>query len=229
MHAGDPINPQRLFWECSSRLPDNAIISADSGTSANWYARAIRIREGMMGSLSGTLATMCPGVPYTTAAKFCHPDRVAIGFVGDGAMQMLGNSALITIAKYWQQWSDPRCVIAVLNNGDLAQVTWEMRAMGGFPKLEETQKVPPFDYASYAQALGLGGLRVEHPDDIGPAWDQAFAADRPVVIDCVCDATIPTLPPKITRSQAANYFKTLMKGDPDEAAIIKNTLKRVFA
>lgn len=225
-HEGEPINPQLLFWECSSRLPDGAIISADSGTAANWYARTIRIREGMMGSLSGTLATMCPGVPYATAAKFTHPDRVAVSFVGDGAMQMLGNSALITIAKYWRLWRDPRCVIAVLNNEDLNQVTWEMRAMGGFPKLEETQAVPPFNYAAYAASLGLVGLRVETPDEVAAAWDQAFAADRPVVIDCVCDPTIPTVPPKISASQRANYFKTLMKGDPDERAIIKNTFKR---
>jgi len=228
MHAGDPINPQRLFHECSPRLPDNAIIAADSGTSANWFARSIRIREGMKASLSGTLATMCPGVPYATAAKFTHPDRVAVAFVGDGAMQMLGNAGLITIAKYWRAWSDPRCVIAVLNNEDLNQVTWEMRAMGGFPRLEETQKVPPFNYASYAASLGLGGLRVERPEEVGPAWDKAFSADRPVVIDCVCDATIPTLPPNITASQRNNYFKTLMKGDPDEAAIIRNSLKRLF-
>ncbi|MBM9595988.1 thiamine pyrophosphate-requiring protein [Roseitranquillus sediminis] len=228
LHEGDPINPQLLFWECSPRLPDNAIISADSGTSANWYARAIRIRKGMKGSLSGTLATMCPGVPYATAAKFTHPDRVAVSFVGDGAMQMLGNSALMTIAKYWRAWSDPRCVIAVLNNGDLNQVTWEMRAMGGFPKMEETQAVPPFDYAAYAASLGLIGLRVEKPEQVGPAWDQAFAADRPVLIDCVCDPTIPTLPPKVTLDQRVNYFKTLMKGDPDEKAIIKNSFKRYF-
>ena len=225
-HEGDPVNPQLLFWECSSQLPDNAIISADSGTSANWFARAIRIREGMKASLSGTLATMCPGVPYTTAAKFTHPDRLAVGFVGDGAMQMLGNAALVTIAKYWRLWQDPRCVIAVLNNGDLNQVTWEMRAMGGFPKLEETQAVPPFDYAAYAQSLGLLGLRVERSDQVAEAWKIAFAADRPTVIDCLCDPTIPTLPPKITSSQRSNYFSTLMKGDPDERAIIKNAFKR---
>ncbi len=228
MQTGDPINPQRLFWECSHRLPDNAIVAADSGTAANWFARAIRIREGMKASLSGTLATMCPGVPYATAAKFAFPDRVAVAFVGDGAMQMLGNAGLITIAKYWRQWQDPRCVIAVLNNEDLNQVTWEMRAMGGFPKLEETQSLPAFDYAAYAASLGLEGLRVETPEEIGPAWDAAFAADRPVVIDCLCDPTVPTLPPRITASQRNNYFKTLLKGDPDEASILKNALKRAF-
>lgn len=226
--AADPINPQLLFWECSKRLPDGAILAADSGTAANWYARAIRIREGMKGSLSGTLATMCPGVPYVTAAKVTHPDRVAVGFVGDGAMQMLGNSALITIAKYWQTWEDPRCVIAVLNNEDLNQVTWEMRAMGGFPKTEATQDVPSFDYAAYATSLGLRGLRVEKTEQVADAWDEAFAADRPVLIDCLTDPTMPTLPPNITASQRRNYFKTLMKGDEDEGSIIKNTIKSYF-
>ncbi len=224
----DPVNPQLLFWECSPRLPDQAIVAADSGTAANWYARAIRMREGMMGSLSGTLATMCPAVPYVTAAKFTHPDRVAVAFVGDGAMQMLGNAGLITIAKYWRDWTDPRCVIAVLNNEDLNQVTWEMRAMGGAPKLEETQSVPSFDYAAYAETLGLKGIRVETPEAVAPAWDDAFAADRPVVIDCVTDPTMPALPPNITRSQRRSYFMALMKGDPDEAAIIRNTLKSYF-
>jgi len=224
----DPVNPQLLFWECSARLPDRAILAADSGSAANWYARAIRIRDGMKGSLSGTLATMCPAVPYVTAAKFTHPDRVAVGFVGDGAMQMLGNAALITIAKYWRMWDDPRCVIAVLNNEDLNQVTWEMRALSGAPKLEETQSLPPFDYAAYATSLGLEGIRVETPDQIAGAWDRAFAADRPVVIDCLTDPTMPTLPPNITASQRASYFKALMKGDPDEGSIIKNALKSYF-
>src|SRR6056297_761765 len=226
--SAKPINPQLLFWECSSRLPDRAILAADSGSAANWYARAIRIRDGMKGSLSGTLATICPAVPYVTAAKFTHPDRVAVGFVGDGAMQMLGNSALITIAKYWRTWDDPRCVIAVLNNEDLNQVTWEMRALSGAPKLEETQSLPPFDYAAYATSLGLEGIRVETPDQIAGAWDRAFAADRPVVIDCLTDPTMPTLPPNITASQRASYFKALMKGDPDEGSIIKNALKSYF-
>jgi pyruvate dehydrogenase (quinone) len=222
---GEPVNPQLLFWECSPRLPDGAIVAADSGTTSNWYARALRLREGMKGSLSGTLATMCPAVPYATAAKLTHPGRVAVAFVGDGAMQMLGNAGLITIAKYWRDWADPRLVVAVLNNGDLNQVTWEMRAMGGFPKVEETQSVPAFDYAAYAASLGLEGIRVEAPEQVVPAWEAAFAADRPVVIDCVCDPTIPTLPPTVSSAQARNYFKTLMKGDPDEAAIIRNVLR----
>ncbi|CUH40806.1 Putative thiamine pyrophosphate-containing protein YdaP [Jannaschia seosinensis] len=227
--SADPINPELLFWEASDRLPDNAIVSADSGSSANWFARGMKFRRGQMASLSGTLATMCPGVPYATAAKFCHPDRVAIGFVGDGAMQMLGMSSLITAAKYWQQWQDPRMVICVLNNGDLNQVTWELRAMGGFPKVEETQNVPQLNYAQYAELLGLRGIRVDRPEQVGPAWDEALRADRPVVIDAVVDPNMASLPPHITYSQAKSFAKSLLKGDPDSYAIVKQSIKRSWA
>ena len=224
--SADPVNPELLFWEASSRLPDGAIISADSGTSANWFARALRLRRGMMASLSGNLATMCPAVPYATAAKFAHPDRVAIAFVGDGAMQMLGINGLITIAKYWRQWRDPRLVIAVLNNQDLNQVTWEQRAMAGSRRTERTQALPEFAYAAYGEMLGLKGIRVERPEEVGPAWDAALAADRPCVIDAVVDPDVPTLPPHITASQAASYAKALAKGDPDAGAIVWQTFKR---
>ena len=227
--AADPVNPEKLFRELSPRLPDNCIISADSGSSANWFARALKIRRGMKASLSGNLATMCPGVPYTTAAKFCYPDRVAIGFVGDGAMQMLGLNALITIAKYWREWSDPRCVIAVLNNGDLNQVTWELRAMAGSPKVEETQDVPYFPFADFAESLGLGAARVDRPEAVAPAWEQALSANRPFLIDARVDPTMPTLPPHITMKQARSYAKALLQGDPEASAIVWHTAERLFA
>lgn len=225
----NPVNPELLFWKLSDRLPDNAIVSADSGSSANWFARALKFRKGMKASLSGTLATMCPGVPYTTAAKFCYPDRVAIGFVGDGAMQMLGNNGLITISKYWREWEDPRLIIAVLNNGDLNQVTWELRALGGFPKVEETQNVPDFPYARYAEMLGLKGIRVERPEDLDAAWDSALDSDRPCVIDAVVDPNVPTLPPHISYDQGKNYLKALLKGDTDAVSIVKQSFKRAWA
>jgi pyruvate dehydrogenase (quinone) len=224
--SADPINPEYLFWELSRRLPENAIISADSGSSANWFARALKLRRGMKASLSGNLATMCPGVPYATAAKFAFPNRVSIAFVGDGAMQMLGINGLITVAKYWRQWEDPRLVIAVLNNGDLNQVTWEQRAMAGSPKTERTQNVPPFSYATYAETLGLRGLRAEKPEEVPLAWNEALAADRPCVIDALTDPNVPTLPPHITVSQATSYAKALAKGDPDAAAITWQSFKR---
>ena len=155
----DPINPMRLFTELSTRLPGNAIVTADSGSAANWYARHLRFGPDVRGSLSGTLATMGPGVPYGIGAKFAHPDRPVIVFAGDGAMQMNGLAELITIQRYWQQWSDPRLIVAVLHNNDLNQVTWEMRAMAGAPKFTESQTLPEVDYAAFAASLGLVDCR----------------------------------------------------------------------
>ncbi|WP_102227110.1 thiamine pyrophosphate-requiring protein [Acidimangrovimonas sediminis] len=225
--SADPVNPERLFWEASSRLPDRAILSADSGSSANWLARAIKIRSGMKASLSGTLATMCPGVPYAVAAKFCYPDRAAVAFVGDGAMQMLGITDLITVAKYWRQWSEPRLVICVLANQDLNQVTWELRAMADSPRVAKTQDVPDVDMAAYAELLGLQGIRVEKTEDIGPAWDRAFAAQCPTVIHAVVDPDVPTLPPHITMDQAKSFMSAVLQGDSESGGIIKQAIKRV--
>ena len=199
------INPERVFYELSPRLPDNCILSADSGSSANWYARYLNIRKGMMGSLSGTLATMGPGVPYAIAAKFAWPNRVPIALVGDGAMLMNGINELVTIAKYWKDWSDPRLVILVLNNRDLNQVTWEQRVMEGDPKFEASQEVPDFPYAKYAEMLGLHGIRVDKAEDVGAAWDEAFAARRPVVLEAYTDPEVPNLPPHISFTQAKNF------------------------
>ncbi len=220
-----PINPQHVFWELSPRLPDNCIISSDSGSSANWFARDLKIREGMKASLSGNLATMCPGVPYAIAAKFAFPERVAIALVGDGAMQMLGINGLITISKYWKTWSNPQLVIMVLNNHDLNQVTWEQRVLSGDPEFDASQNVPEFDFASYAASLGLKGIRVTKAEDVGPGWDEAFLADRPVVIDILTDPDVPTIPPHITFKQMVNMSKTLLKGDSHEKGIIRQTFK----
>src|SRR6185369_1399740 len=162
-----------------------AILTSDSGSAANWFARDIRIREGMMASLSGTLATMGPGVPYAIAAKFAHPGRPVIALVGDGAMQMNGNGELLTIAKYWRRWSDPRLIVLVLHNNDLNQVTWEQRAMEGDPRYEASQEIPDFPYAAYAEMVGLKGIKVDDPDLVGQAWDEALASDRPVVLEAV--------------------------------------------
>jgi pyruvate dehydrogenase (quinone) len=206
-------------------LPENAILASDSGSSANWYARDIKFRKGMLGSLSGNLATMCPGVPYAIAAKFAYPERVVIGLVGDGAMQMLGNNGIITISKYWKQWQDPRLIIMVLNNRDLNQVSWEMRAMEGDPKFEASQEIPDFPFARYAELLGLKGIRVDKPEDVGKAWDEALAADRPVIFEAYTDPNVPTLPPHISFDEAKNYLSSLVKGDPDSMGMIGQTFK----
>jgi pyruvate dehydrogenase (quinone) len=229
MNDAHPVNPERVFWELSRQLPDNAILSSDSGSAANWFARDIKIRRGMMASLSGTLATMGPGVPYAVAAKFAHPTRVVVAMVGDGAMQMNGNNGLITIAKYWKEWKDPRLVVLVLNNRDLNQVTWEQRAMAGDPKLPASQDLPEFPYAQYAESLGLLGIRVDRPEQIGPAWARAFSADRPVVVEAVTDPEVPPLPPHITLKQAAALGSSLLKGDPGWRGVVRQTYREMLA
>ncbi|GAB3966065.1 thiamine pyrophosphate-requiring protein [Actinoallomurus acanthiterrae] len=229
MVEADPINPMRIFWELNERLPDNAILAADSGSAANWYARDLRFRAGMRGSLSGTLATMGPGVPYAIGAKYAHPDRPAIALVGDGAMQMNGLAELITIRRYFHQWRDQRLIVAVLHNNDLNQVTWELRAMGGAPKFEESQALPDISYAGFARSIGLEGIDVEKPDDIGPAWDRALSSSWPVVLDIRCDPDIPPIPPHAEFSQVKDMAEAVLKGDPDRVGLVKKGIKTKMA
>jgi pyruvate dehydrogenase (quinone) len=225
MVDADPVNPLRLFHELSPRLPDNAIVTADSGSSANWYARHLKFRGDMRGSLSGNLATMGPGVPYGIGAKFGHPGRPVIVFAGDGAMQMNGMAELITIKHYWEEWADPRLIVTVLHNDDLNQVTWEMRAMEGAPKFTESQTLPDVDYAAFAASLGLHAINVDKPDQIGPAWDAALAADRPAVLDVRCDPNVPPIPPHATFEQMRDAARALRKGDEDRWGVIKEGVK----
>ncbi|HEX5421370.1 MAG TPA: thiamine pyrophosphate-dependent enzyme, partial [Gammaproteobacteria bacterium] len=223
----DPINPQLLFWELSSRLPDNCILTCDSGSAANWYARDLKIRRGMMCSLSGGLATMGPGVPYAISAKFAFPDRPVIATVGDGAMQMNGNSELVTAAKYWRQWKDPRLIVMVLNNRDLNQVTWEQRVLAGDPKFEGSQAIPDFPYAEYGEIIGFKGIRVDKPEQIGAAWDEALASDRPVVFEAYTDGNVPPLPPHIKLKQAKAYASALLHNDPEAVNVIVQTIREI--
>jgi len=225
MNDAKPLNPQRVFWELSPQLPDNCILCSDSGSAANWFARDLKIRPGMKASLSGTLATMGPGVPYAIAAKFAFPHNVVIALVGDGAMQMNGNNGLITISKYWKEWADPRLIILVLNNGDLNQVTWEQRVMNGDPKYMPSQQLPEFSYAQYAEMLGLKAIRLESPDAVAGAWSEALSADRPVVIDAHTDPEVPPLPPHITFQQARHFMSSILHGDPGRGGAIRQSFK----
>lgn len=224
-----PINPQRVFSEMSSRLPDQSILCGDCGSHTNWYARNVKLRRGMMASLSGKLATMGSGMPYAIAAKTAYPERPVIAMVGDGAMQMNGNAALITVKEYWQRWDNPCFVVLVLHNNDLNQVTWEQRVLAGDPKFEPAQDVEDFPYARYAELLGLKGIRIDDPDQIGGAWDAAFAADRPVVLEFITDPDVPPLPPHITWEQAKAYMSALAQHDPDQAGIIKQSMRQAMA
>ena len=226
MSDADPLNPQRVFWELSGLLPDHCILTCDSGSAANWYARDLRVRRGMMASLSGGLATMGSAVPYAIAAKFAHPHRPVIALAGDGAMQMNGINGLITIAKYWPEWKTPHLTVMVLNNGDLNQVTWEQRAMQGDPKYEASQVLPEFRYAEYARLLGLGGVRVERAEDIAPAWKQALEADVPTVLEMMTDPNVPPLPPHITGAQAKAYLSALWRRDPDALSVMANSARQ---
>jgi len=220
----EPLNPQLVFAELSPRLPDDCILTADSGSATNWWARHLKLRKGMKAALSGTLATMCPGVPYALAAKFAYPDRPVIAALGDGAMQMLGNNALVDIAHYRDRWRNQQLIVLVLNNGDLNQVTWEQRVLAGDPKLEASQVLPDFPFARYAELLGLRGIRVESPDRVADAWDEALAADRPVVYEAITDPEVPPLPPHIKLEQAQKMAKALV-GDPHRGRIVRQAVK----
>jgi pyruvate dehydrogenase (quinone) len=222
--SADPINPQLVFHELGKNLPDRCILTADSGSATNWWARHLKIREGMKTALSGTLASMCPAVPYALAAKFAYPDRPVIAVIGDGAMQMIGNAALVDIAHYHERWSNPQCVIVVLHNGDLNQVTWEQRVLAGDPRLDASQLLPDFPFASYAEMLGLKGIRVDSPDDVAAACREALAADRPVVLEAITDPEVPPLPPHIRFEQAKKMAKAL-PGDPARSKIVRNAVK----
>jgi pyruvate dehydrogenase (quinone) len=225
MLEAKPVNPMRVVHELSLRIPDNAIVTADSGSSTNWYARNLRFRGRMRGSLSGTLATMGPGVPYAIGAKFAHPDRPVIALEGDGAMQMNGMAELLTIARYRNLWTDPRLVVCVFHNNDLNQVTWELRAMGGAPKFEESQALPEVSYADFARSVGFEAIAIDSPDELGPAWDRVLSADRPALLDVRCDPEVPPIPPHATFEQIKSATEALLKGDPDGWHLLTQGLK----
>ncbi|MFZ0388328.1 MAG: thiamine pyrophosphate-requiring protein [Solirubrobacteraceae bacterium] len=222
--SANPLNPQLLFHELSKRLPDRAILTSDSGSGTDWWARHLRMRAGMRSILSGTLATMCPAVPYAMAAKFAFPDRPVIATIGDGAFQMLGINGMIDIARYHDRWANQQLVVLVLHNDDLNQVTWEQRVMSGDPKLAVSQTLPDFPYARYAELIGLKGIRVDAPDQVGPAWDEALAAGTPVLIEAITDPEVPPLPPHITFDQA-NKMAHALPGDPARGEIMRQAIK----
>ena len=229
MTSANPVNPQRVVWELSPRVPERAIITSDSGSCANWYARDLKIRRGMMCSLSGGLASMGAAVPYAIAAKFAHPDRPVIALVGDGAMQMSNMAELITVQKYWREWSNPKWVCCVFNNQDLNQVTWEQRVMEGDAKFNATQQIPDVPYHRFAELIGLRGIFVDNPDRLASAWDEALASDRPVVLEVKTDPEVPPLPPHITLKQAKNFASAILAPDPNESSMLVGAAKEVLS
>jgi pyruvate dehydrogenase (quinone) len=224
MLDADPMNPQRVAWELNAHLPDDAILAADSGSSTNWWARDLKIRKGMLASLSGTLATMGPATPYAIAAKFAFPQRPVIAFVGDGAFQMNGMAELITVKRYWERWATPTLVFCVFNNQDLNQVTWEQRALAGDPKYPATQWIPDIPYHRVAELFGLKGIFCDSGDAVGEAWAEALASDRPCVLEVKVDPETPPLPPHITTEQAKKMARAMVKGDPERVGVMEKSL-----
>ncbi len=229
MQRANPVNPQRVAWELSPRLPHDVIVTSDSGSCANWYARDLKMRRGMMASLSGGLASMGAAVPYAIAAKIAHDDRPVVALVGDGAMQMNNMAELITVAKYWKQWRDPRWVVCVFNNQDLNQVTWEQRVMEGNPKYDASQSIPDVPYHRFAELIGLRSIFIDDPEKLGAAWDEALTSDRPVVLEVKTDPEIPPLPPHITFDQAVHFARSLAKGGDHRGTVILNSARQVLA
>jgi pyruvate dehydrogenase (quinone) len=225
----DPVNPQLVLTELDARLPGDAMLAVDCGTVTAWFARHLHVRPGMLASLSGTLLSMGGGLPYGIAAKFAHPDRPVLALLGDGAMQMNGVNELITVARYWREWADPRMVVLVLNNRDLSFVSWEQRSGEGAPKFDESQLLPDVDYAAWARSLGLAGTRVDDPAQVGPAWEAALGADRPTVIDAVVDPAELMVPPQFTAAEARNSVLSLIRGDTDWRGILRRGLPAAAA
>jgi pyruvate dehydrogenase (quinone) len=210
-----PLNPAKVFWELNRVLPDNLVVAADCGTVTFWYAKYLDLRRGMLASLSGTLATMGAALPYALAAKVNHSDRPVLALVGDGAMQMSGLNALITVAQHWQSWQDPRLVIVVLNNRQLSYVTWEQRVMEGDPKFAPSQDLLDFPFARYAELLGLAAVRLAGPESLESAIKGAFAAERPLLIEAITDPNVAPLPPELTKEQRAKLERAFAQGDAD--------------
>jgi pyruvate dehydrogenase (quinone) len=229
LQPAHPVNPQRVAWELSPQLPPDAIVTSDSGSCANWYARDLRVQRGQMYSLSGGLASMGAAVPYAIAAKFAHPGRPVIALVGDGAMQMNNMAELITVAKYWRTWKDPRWIVCVFNNGDLNQVTWEQRVMEGDPKFNATQQIPDVPYHRFGELIGLKGIFCDNPGEVATAWREALAADRPVVLEFKTDPEVPPLPSHITLEQAKSFMSTIVKGDPKEGSMLAGVARQVLS
>jgi pyruvate dehydrogenase (quinone) len=221
-----PVNPQRAVWEMSPLLPANAIVTSDSGSCANWFARDYRLQHGQSASLSGGLASMGAAVPYAIGAKFAHPDRPVIALVGDGAMQMNNMAELITVQKYWKRWADPRWIVCVFNNQDLNEVTWEQRVMEGNPRFDASQDIPDFAYAKFGEMLGFKGIFVDTPDRLASAWREALSSDRPVVLEVKTDPDVAPLPPHLTLKEAKGFMSAMVKGD-GAASIIGETAKQV--
>lgn len=207
-----PMKPQVLAWELGKRLSSSAIISSDSGTNTTWWARQIPAKRGQMYSCSGTLASMAPGLPYTIAAQIAYPERQCVAFVGDGGFSML-MADFVTCVKYKLPVK-----IIVCKNNVLGQIRWEQMVLTGNP--EYGVELAPIDFAEFARACGGVGYRLDDPRECGRVLDDALAAKGPVIVDAYVDPFEPPLPAQITAEQAAQFAKSMAKGERYRGKII---------
>jgi pyruvate dehydrogenase (quinone) len=182
----------------------------------------------MMATLSGSLGAMGAAVPYAIAAKFAHPRRPVVAFAGDGAMQMNGNAELLTVAKHFREWPDPRLIVAVLRNDRLGLGTWQMRAIARGEADPTPYELPRFSYASYAELVGLRGIHVDDPQNLGPAWERALSADRPVVLEIVTDPDVLPLPPHLSLDRARAFALALPVDDRSTRGLFRRTVSQMF-
>jgi pyruvate dehydrogenase (quinone) len=206
-----PLKPQRIARELSEMLADDAIISVDCGTNTFWAARGIQIRRNQKFSLSGTLATMAPGLPYAIAAAVAYPERQSVAFVGDGGFTMLMGE-FVTAVKY-----NLPLKIVIIKNNSLGQIKWEQMVFLGNP--EYGCELEPIDFVKFAEACGGVGFRCEHLEEIRPAFEAMFASDKPAIVEAVVDQFEPPLPPRIKAQQALHFAEALARGEPNRTKI----------
>jgi pyruvate dehydrogenase (quinone) len=206
-----PMKPQVAAWELGKRLRNDAIVSCDSGTIATWWARHIPARKGQMHSLSGTLATMAPGLPYTLAAQVAYPDRQCIAFVGDGGFSML-MADFVTAVKYKLPIK-----VVIIKNDTLGQIKWEQMVFLGNP--EYGVGLQPIDFAEFAHACGGVGFTVDDPKACGETIEQFLNAPGPAILQAVVDPLEPPMPGKIKAEQALHFAESLARGEPNRGKI----------
>ena len=211
-----PMKPQVVAWELGKRLRNDAIVSCDSGTIATWWARHILARRGQMHTLSGNLATMAPGLPYTIAAQVAFPSRQCVAFVGDGGFSML-MADFVTAVKY----KLPIKVVIIKNN-TLGQIKWEQMVFLGNP--EYGVDLHPIDFAAFAYACGGIGFSVEDPSDCGRALEEFLGAPGPAILQAAVDPFEPPMPAKVKADQALHFAESLARGEPNRKKIALTTI-----
>jgi pyruvate dehydrogenase (quinone)/pyruvate oxidase len=208
---GKPMKPQVVAHELGKRLRDDAIVTCDSGTIATWWARHIPVKRGQMHTLSGTLASMAPGLPYAIAAQIAYPNRQVVAFVGDGGFSML-MADFVTAVKYHLPIK-----VVIIKNNTLGQIKWEQMVFLGNP--EYGCDLHPIDFVEFAHACGATGFTIEDPRDCGEVFDRALQMQGPAIVQALVDPFEPPMPAKVTAEQAMKFAESLARGEPNRRQI----------